>query len=331
MNNMVLPAVDELTALRKTLSELREREEELCDEIRANASELSVQRINGGDRVAVIETRTTRSLDTTLLPVDILNDPAMYTQAKQTYVLLWPRSKSAADAVQAAPSELITMPTPAETLYETEYAPATDIETDATELSAAPEFDPIDPDASAEFSEDIAQPQCDAETVDVFDSETSAAQFDAPHDDQLPDDQLADHLDEAPLTAATAQTEADFAALNIPTDAVTDGPDLSVQILDAHEIAQTAQEHDSPADLRATDHPQLQPLGGLYDDDLEAAFNIDDDEMPLSADQEALEDTQALQSDYDAHVAQGEDLQQMPKLIDHDTPFVSRRIIGMPA
>ena len=34
MKNMVLPAVNELNTLRQALTELRLREEELCDEIR---------------------------------------------------------------------------------------------------------------------------------------------------------------------------------------------------------------------------------------------------------------------------------------------------------
>jgi hypothetical protein len=242
MKNMVLPAVNELNTLRQALTELRLREEELCDEIRAHATELCIKRIEGDDRTAVIETRSTRQLDATLLPFDILNDPKMYSEVHKTHILLWPRLKTA-------------------------------------QMSAAP---PIVQNHAPETS-------LDRTTV----SPPSDAVFDMP-----------------------------AAGSTVPT--------LDLPTLDAHKIAETVEEMAAPADLRATDHPQLHPLGGLYTDDLEVAFYGDDDEVPQVVDPQAVEDAAELQSDFDIHVAQADQAEDVDDDMSSGTPFMTRRIIGMP-
>lgn len=92
MTHPTLPAVDELADVRRTLAQLRQRELELCDEIRTIATDAGDARIDGCDRMAVIETRAARVLDMSKLPNEILNDPEVFVATPQAHVLLWPKT-----------------------------------------------------------------------------------------------------------------------------------------------------------------------------------------------------------------------------------------------
>jgi len=201
MPHTLLPAVDELADLRRNLADLRQRELELCDEIRATATKLGATQIAGDTRMAMIETRRPRQLDTSKLPNEILNNPDMFSAAPQTHVLLWPK---------------------------------------------------------------------------------------------------------------TRRTKTD-AARDMPT-------------LDAHEIAKTAEEIAPPADLRATQFTELQPMGDLTEEDLDAAIYAADQSMPAATDPDAVLSADALQADADTRVENSETFETK-----EPAPFVTRRIIGMTA
>jgi hypothetical protein len=107
MSHPMLPAVDELANLRRTLAGLRQRELELCDEIRASATDIGAARVEGNTSMAMIETRRPRQLDISKLPKKVLNNPNMFTAAPQTHVLLWPKSSPAElAATQGAPERV---------------------------------------------------------------------------------------------------------------------------------------------------------------------------------------------------------------------------------
>ncbi|SFI59137.1 hypothetical protein [Celeribacter neptunius] len=96
-----LDAVDALFDLRAQIAALREREAELCDEIRTFATETGTQDVSGTNRVAVIETRRPTRVDPGKLPTAILNDPHFFATEEQTVVLLWPRATAVAQSGEA--------------------------------------------------------------------------------------------------------------------------------------------------------------------------------------------------------------------------------------
>jgi len=73
-----LDAVDALFELRAELARLREREAELCDEIRSFATENGGGKVPGAQRVAVIETRKPRRISPDRLPQAVLCDPQFF-------------------------------------------------------------------------------------------------------------------------------------------------------------------------------------------------------------------------------------------------------------
>ena len=89
-----LDAVDALFELRAELARLREREAELCDEIRSFATENGGGRVSGAQRVAVIETRKPRRISPDRLPPAVLCDPQFFETEEETVVLLWPRTEA---------------------------------------------------------------------------------------------------------------------------------------------------------------------------------------------------------------------------------------------
>lgn len=89
-----LGAVDELASLRGELSRLRNREAELCDEIRSFATEHGGLRVSGETRDAVIEVRYPRRLDVTKLPAEVFRDRDFVQDSSETVVLIWPKSTS---------------------------------------------------------------------------------------------------------------------------------------------------------------------------------------------------------------------------------------------
>lgn len=234
MPHTILPAVDELADLRRTLADLRQRELELCDEIRTAATETGATQIAGDTRMAMIETRKPRQLDISKLPNEILTNPDMFSATPQTHVLLWPKASTA------------KMDAPQDVFERSEHSSS------------------LDPIADAP----------------IF--ETSGA--------------------DAPL------------------------PTLDMPSLDTHEIASAAEEIAPPADLRATQYTDLQPMGDLTDEDLDAAIYAAEQGLPPAVDPDALRGTEALQTKFDTRV-------ENPDLVEPENtaPFVTRRIIGMPA
>ncbi|MBU2935691.1 MULTISPECIES: hypothetical protein [Pacificibacter] len=234
MPHTLLPAVDELADLRRNLADLRQRELELCDEIRATATELGATQIAGDTRMAMIETRRPRQLDTSKLPNEILNNPDMFSAALQTHVLLWPKTSTA--------------------------------------------------------KMNDAQGVCE----------------------RVEDSSSLDPTAEVPIFETTG-ADAPLPARDMPT-------------LDVHEIAKTAEEIVPPADLRATQFTELQPMGDLTEEDLDAAIYAADQSMPAATDPDAVLSADVLQADADTRVENSETFETK-----EPAPFVTRRIIGMTA
>lgn len=371
-----LPAVDELADLRRTLAQLRQRELELCDEIRACASETGAARVEGDTRMAMIETRAPRLLDMSKLPSEILNAPEMFSATPQTYVLLWPKSSSAApsdadipataspdvSALEASSHDSAIDDPEVNDLTQSEASlPLTDIPEDTPQprLESSPIAHMGDAfeDAQTEVSPSMtaqdmtAQGDIDAETDDTItdmaepSSEIAAqvdngpAPLDAPTFDISDTAQADANLEvaeslEPPMPDAPNMAEQtvdhDLTAPETPIfDIAGDdapSPALDMPALDVHEIAETAEETPAPADLRATQYTDLQPMGDLTDEDLEAAFLAAEQDLPPAVDPEAVLSTEALQAEFDTRVDAPETLEN-----DEPAPFVTRRVIGAPA
>ncbi|WP_460274527.1 hypothetical protein [Celeribacter sp. ULVN23_4] len=84
-------AVDALFSLRAEILRLRAREAELCDEILTFATESGCDKVQGTDRIAVIETRRPLRLVPERLPQEMLLDAGLFEPRVETVVLLAPR------------------------------------------------------------------------------------------------------------------------------------------------------------------------------------------------------------------------------------------------
>ncbi|WP_157789786.1 hypothetical protein [Celeribacter baekdonensis] len=91
-----LEAVDELATVRAHIERLRNREAELCDEIRSFATQTGGMRVCGTSRDAVIEQRRPRRVDLGKLPKEVFLDPSLLIEQAETVVLIWPKTTAAA-------------------------------------------------------------------------------------------------------------------------------------------------------------------------------------------------------------------------------------------
>jgi hypothetical protein len=95
-DHSALEAVDELATVRAHIERLRNREAELCDEIRSFATQSGGLRVCGATRDAVIERRRPRRVDLGKLPKEVFLDPGLLLGQTETVVLIWPKSGLAA-------------------------------------------------------------------------------------------------------------------------------------------------------------------------------------------------------------------------------------------
>lgn len=247
-----LDAVDALFELRAQIAALREREAELCDEIRTYATENDARNVPGVNRVAVIETRRPTRIDPAKLPPAIVNDPYFFESEEETLVLLWPHS-----SVQAAPHSAplaplvaaevettapegeveaeaeVTLPTsvepsvdiPAEEITLEVETPDAAMDTPAFDAPAAeaPAFSALEDDAVAAEPEEIdALPDPDAELAS---SPVAALDTDA----GMPTEEMsfAASMDEAIPPALDTAFEAELSAPESAADMTTDLPDMA--------------------------------------------------------------------------------------------------------
>ncbi|MCA0045315.1 hypothetical protein [Celeribacter litoreus] len=105
----MIATVDALAEVRSELAKLRQREAELCDEIRGYATEKHSDRVAGTQCDVVIETRCPKRLRPEVLPQEILNDPRYFSEAAEQVVLLAPRRQR---TPKTAPQIYEEKPTP---------------------------------------------------------------------------------------------------------------------------------------------------------------------------------------------------------------------------
>lgn len=361
MSQPMLPAVDELADLRRTLAGLRQRELELCDEIRANATEIGATRIDGTTGMAMIETRQPMRLDMSKLPSEILNNPDMFSAVPQTHVLLWPKAGAAIrNTAQETSFKDTALP---ESMDELQQMNTTDIDSSGEDqLMVATAHASVKSDAltlsdtkmtdlnlSMDMNADTSEPVHDV-SFDDRDSTEESEESIEPSDGLIPDMAESNGAQEPPMSVDTdlclnissatlihekfetgneiKGTETAEITLPIFDTASTDArlPSLNMPPLDAHDIANAAEEVAPPADLLATRHTDLQPLGDLTEEDLDAAIYAAEQDLPPVVDPDAVLGTEVLQAEFDTRV---ENLDTINT--DEPAPFVTRRIIGMPS
>jgi hypothetical protein len=338
MTHTMLPAVDELADVRRTIAELRLREFELCDEIRAKATEIGTRRLAGETRTAMIETRAARFLDVSKLPDAILNDPDMFGAAPQTHVLLWPTAATTRPIpeMQQAPDKQTYMApvAPAEpanciTAAAAEVAQFTDEGTaqDALSLNlGSPEQNDSleDVDPMRETIDSPAQPK-DADAVaSAF--RVSAVELVSPAETDSQDTETScDAPESTPHALMLGDALQDQPIFDIAGDDAP-MPAMDMPVLDTQLIAETAEETPPPADLLATQHTDLPPMGDLTDEDLETALHEADSDLPSTVDPQILLETEALQAEFDTKIETSIAIEE-----EDAATFVTRRIIGIPA
>lgn len=228
-----LAAVDELAILRAALVQLKAREAELCDEIRTAATEATRTHVMGENRIALIETRSTRRIDTSLLPADIVSNPDVYSQSTQTVVLLAP--VAGATALPADTDELQTTHAILAGLMAAIPAAAED-ELDDVAAIEAPAPEAVDPQVedtadmplatdeadSQEVAIDDAQPEIIAESASALEIEGDAEiepLEEGPADDFAITDAVEQNEPETELAAPTAEDEMPEAFATAPESA----------------------------------------------------------------------------------------------------------------
>jgi hypothetical protein len=213
------------------------------------------------------------------------------------------------------------------------------------------------PDAM-EFDHETLIPDADTNSIETTDTLTAdLADTDGMLDAEAFDADMTLDISEATFTEDTLDLssdmiapEADMSSLDITADIsfgsntqITEAtenespvfdttgadaplPALDMPSLDAHDIASTAEEIPSPSDLLATQYTDLQPMGDLTEEDLDAAIYAAEQGLPPVVDPDAVLSTEALQAEFDTLVEN-----PAPLETEGPAPFVTRRIIGVPA
>lgn len=308
MTHTPLHAIDELANLRGTIAALRLRESELCDEIRTGATEHGTLRLEGENRIAVIEKRKTYQLDVSQVPDEILNDPNLFIASHKTHVLLWPKT-NASNGAAAQDTSLDSTPNTEHVEQDLSHCDVTTQDTVEPDVVEALEMD-AEPDITEDFAP-ASQANVPEPTIDVQNTNFSEEIFNAFSESE-------NVVAPAPDIEAPSDTVFDVSDANTPT------PTIDMPTLDTQQIAETAEEIGSPPDLRATAYTDLQPMGDLTEEDVEAALYAADIAMEPALDTEAVLDTEILQAQLDTQIETGDTTQDA-------AAFATRRVIGAPA
>jgi hypothetical protein len=247
-----LDAVDALFELRAELARLREREAELCDEIRSFATENGGRKVSGAQRVAVIETRKPRRISPDRLPQAVLCDPQFFETEEETVVLLWPRA--ATGHAVSSPQEVGfeadvgSVPEASDTVETEQPAPLDPAEGTRPERQDAPFVNPDDPFGLRQEATDSAP-------------DAKAAPSPAVEDEKSPRDlRPTEHADLQPLVGLPEEDvaqlrcdlEADLASATLPdalaaTQALEAKADMQAGLSDALNGASTPQSAEDSA------------------------------------------------------------------------------------
>jgi len=247
-----LDAVDALFELRAELARLREREAELCDEIRSFATENGGGKVSGAQRVAVIETRKPRRISPDRLPQAVLCDPQFFETEEETVVLLWPRA--ATGHAVSSPQEVVFeadvggVPEAGDMAVTEQPAPLDPAEGTRPERQDAPFVNPDDPFGLRQEATDSAP-------------DAKAAPSPAVEDEKSPRDlRPTEHADLQPLVGLPEEDvaqlrcdlEADLASATLPdalaaTQALEAKADMQAGLSDALNGASTPQSAEDSA------------------------------------------------------------------------------------
>ncbi|SEK72043.1 hypothetical protein [Pacificibacter marinus] len=321
MTHTPLHAIDELANLRGTIAALRLRESELCDEIRTGATEHGTLRLEGKKRIAVIEIRKTYQLDVSQVPDEILNDPNLFIASHKTHVLLWPKTNTT-NGTAAQDTSLDSTPNTEHVEQDLSHCDITaqeTVEPDVAETLAVLEMD-AEPDITEGFAPasqaNVPEPTLDVQNTNL--SEESFSELNEPENVVVTEPDI-----EAPSDPDIATQVAPNDTVFDIVDANTPMPTIDMPTLDTQQIAETAEEIGSPPDLRATAYTDLQPMGDLTEEDVEAALYAADIAMEPAMDTEAVLDTEILQAQLDTQIETGDTTQDA-------AAFATRRVIGAP-
>ncbi|WP_417259160.1 hypothetical protein [Celeribacter sp.] len=334
-------AVDDLAKVRAQIAALKCREAELCDEIRACATEQGDTRVRGTTADAVIETRRPRRIDMSKLPIEIISNPEMYRNDRLIHVLIWPKARTQTAQLETersdAPQNDASGDLRDNTLAETDGNEAAVIATSPNEppLTDAPittPETPIEQDASidkandATLGEDSFKFRREAEITNIFAQGPSRNTADLSNADQPEKVNNAQDTSTAPhhetdntapflLTKAilrlTAQTSPAQGNAGAEPYAKPDAHPSSHEADALRNTIADILERPAPRDLKPTQIATLQPLAGLHDEHIAAVLADADaplDTPPMTKD---IEEAQALEAKVDAIAAcvdAGEDI-----------------------
>ncbi|ALI56323.1 hypothetical protein [Celeribacter marinus] len=284
-NLAALRAVDDLAHIRAQMADLKVREAELCDEIRACATERDTEQVSGATVDAKIETRRPRRIDISKLPAEIISDPEMYRRDPLIHVLIWPKPRAQlTESLPEVQSPLIH-----------EQAA---IGADQTDMSAQ---DQITDEPHDDLTNIFTTPDEAPAPTPEFASTSTPMPLDAEPDtndgatveDRIPlllTKAIARITARAPLTI-TPNIEAPERTVNTPTVDTIERP--------------------APRDLRPTAFAALQPMAGLNDEHVTAILAETDTPLSSAPMMSELDEAKALEAEADALLARinaGEDI-----------------------
>jgi len=324
-----LEAVDELAEVRAHIERLREREAELCDEIRSFATQTGGMRVCGTSRDAVIEQRRPRRVDLGKLPKEVFLDPNLLIEQTETVVLIWPKTTSAAvparlpasvaDVDTAQIAEVADLHNAASDLPQGDVFETAHMSTELcgldeiTDIDGTPEPMPeLDHDLAAAPDMGLAPPTAEMRTIgaplneedpigDMLDLGARVNDIESGFSlDEVPSDpppyascDCAPQSDDVPM-----DTSDDPFGLKDAVPAQSASAPLEVDEAGAPECA-------APRDLRPTAHAHLQPMAGLHEEEVAQALADADTPLDPVTLSDALSEAQTLETQMDLQVELG--------------------------
>ncbi|WP_321362861.1 hypothetical protein [uncultured Celeribacter sp.] len=325
-----LDAVDALFELRAQMARLREREAELCDEIRSFATENGGEKVIGATRVAVIETRMPVRVDPAKLPHAILSDPHFFASEEETVVLLWPRPAVA----QAAMSETVVLhepdcetleeinltvedaPQPVSMLEESDTQPSQEVETTAEDTEVFAGLDAPEDAIEAVDFEEAPLPSMDSSVEGVMADETE--KFERPaHEEAFASDAISlDVAEQGSIERPPAASPMEVRTIGVP---VEEKDDPFTEMYDLETPALAASEDTAAVDL-ASPEPEGTPEAFVNADDPFGLKAASSQEAVMAADMPLIDAHDAVEGETpkDLRPTEHAHLQPLAGLPDED-------------
>ncbi|MEN8837926.1 MAG: hypothetical protein ABF266_07155 [Celeribacter marinus] len=284
-----LRAVDDLAHIRAQMADLKVREAELCDEIRACATERDTEQVSGATVDAKIETRRPRRIDISKLPAEIISDPEMYRRDPLIHVLIWPKPR---------PQMTDSLPEVQSPLIHEQAA----IGADQSDMSAQHQI-------TDEPHDDL---------TNIFTTQHEAPAPTPPHTSTSTSTSTPTPLDAEPNTndGATVEDRIPLLLTKAIARITARAPLTITPNIEAPEGAASTPtvdtiERPAPRDLRPTAFAALQPMAGLNDEHVTAILAQTDTPLSSAPMMSELGEAKALEAEADALLARinaGEDI-----------------------